>query len=542
MKMFTLPSISRMCSLSCSGKTPMMARNRGILTTAFVFALLAFLLSKFPTSEHKAPAAMSNLKINSTGQTPICISTAVILPGRTYSEHNAVYQNFLGTYWSLNAAESKPSCIVQPSSTEEVSKAVKILKDAFDENEDARCTVRSGGHSPEAGFSSVTNGVVIDMSLFNEILVSQDRSAAVIGVGARWREVYSRLDEEGLAVVGGRNANVGVGGLVLGGGVSFFSPRFGMVCDNIDSYEIVLANSSIVEATAHSHAALWRALKGGTGNFGIVTRVTAKAFLSGKIWAGYAYWPDWQTSKALKAFHDFNKPENFDPFASGPIFAMSYVRDLGVRLTVSSFAYTKPETWPSVFDGFRSIWRLWSTTKIRSLTSATEELDSLAPSGQRQFQVTTTIENDLGTFEKFNEIYTEKLKGTKNVKGAVWSLVFQPLSASVTRKGDPNALGLETRHVNDTLIIALVCVSWKHVKDDELVHRTSREIIDLGKKYAQERGTADPYIYLNYAASGQDVFGGYGEANRDFLREVSKKYDPDGFFQRARQGGFKLDP
>ncbi|USW55682.1 Putative FAD-binding domain, PCMH-type, FAD-binding, type PCMH, subdomain 2 [Septoria linicola] len=515
-------------------------RWSGTISVAVAVCAVAALLAR-PWSSSEAPTVSCNgPKFNDMRKHAMCTTLAGVLPDSVYSEQHPVFGGFMGNYWSNNAAEVIPACIVQPVDAHEVAAAVVVLQDHFDADGDARFAVRSGGHSPEAGFAGVADGVVIDMSLIDEVTVDQDRQSTMIGVGARWRDVYSKLDAMGLAMVGGRNANVGVGGLVLGGGISFFSPRFGMVCDNIDKYEVVLANGSIVEATAHQHADIWQALKGGSGNFGIVTRVTTKIFPSGKIWAGYGYWLDWQTPKVIKAFFDFNKPESFDAYAGGPIMALAYVRDLGIRMTVTNLSYSRPVNWAPVFAAFKSIWRLWSTTKVQSLTDATTELHGMAPVGQRQFQVTTTIKNDLATFEAFNQIFTEQLKKVKPVKRSMWSLVFQPLSAAVTRKGSPNVLGMETRYANDTLIIVLLCVSWREAKDDEIVHRVSRDVIRLGSEYAEERGTSDPYVYLNYAASGQDVFSGYGFKNEKLMQDVRLAYDPTGLFQQAKQGGFKL--
>nr|POF22089.1 bifunctional solanapyrone synthase [Quercus suber] len=325
------------------------------------------------------------------------------------------------------------------------------------------------------------------------------------------------------------------------GGISYFSPRFGMVCDNIDEYEIVLANGSIARVTSSQHEDLWRALKGGTGNFGVVARVTARTFPAGPIWAGTTFFTGWQTPKVLKAFAEFNQPENFDEYAAGPILAICYVQRLGVKLTANTLAYTKPEEWPPVFKSFRSIWRVWTTARIQSLTDASRHLATMAPSGQRQLQATTTIHNDLETFNTLHAIFSKKLGEGKRAKGSIWSLIFQPLSAAVTHKGSPNVLGLETRHRNDTMIVVLVAVSWLDAKDDELVYRVVRDIIAMGDEYAQRKQTADQYRYLNYAASNQDPISGYGMANKQYLQSVSKAYDPDGLFQLAKQGGFKLD-
>nr|POF06957.1 bifunctional solanapyrone synthase [Quercus suber] len=291
-----------------------------------------------------------------------------------------------------------------------------------------------------------------------------------------------------------------------------------MVCDNVDEYEIVLANGSITLATSSQHADLWRALKGGTGNFGIVTRVTARTFPTGKVWAGTTFWTGWQTHAVLKAFFDFNKPENFDEYAAGPILAICYVQSLGVKLVANTLVYTKPEPWAPVFKGFKSLWRLWSTARVQSLTDSSLHLAGMAPSGQRQFQATTTVLNDLDTFSAFNEIYSKKLEDGKRARGSIWSLIFQPLTAAVTHRGSPNVLGLESRHPNDTVIIVLVAVSWIDSEDDELVRRVAGDIITTGDQMAQSKGTADRYRYLNYAASDQDPIGSYGWANKQHLQ------------------------
>ena len=73
-----------------------------------------------------------------------------------------------------------------------------------------------------------------------------------------------------------------------------------------------------------------------------------------------------------------------------------------------------------------------------------------------------------------------------------------------------------------------------------MAERTARSVIRDVDDFAAPKGTGDPFRYLNYAASGQDVFGGYGEENRLFLQDVSRRYDPEGFYQEANTGGFRL--
>ena len=165
--------------------------------------------------------------------------------------------------------------------------------------------------------------------------------------------------------------------------MSFFSPRVGFVSNNILSYNIVLANGTIATASESTNPELWRALKGGANNFGIVTSFTAYTFPSAKIWSGFLYMTASKTAKVIKVFYDFTSAEVYDEYAAGPILCFSYVQKIRMQALSTNLVYTKPEPWPACWRGFKSIGRLWSTNKIRSLTSATDELDSLSPAGLR---------------------------------------------------------------------------------------------------------------------------------------------------------------
>ena len=102
--------------------------------------------------------------------------------------------------------------------------------------------VKSGGHAAFAGGSNIAGGVTIDLVNLNEILVPSDQTQISVGPGNRWSDVCSHLDPLGLSVIGGRVVDIGVGGLMLGGGISFFSGRYGMACDNVNNYQVRLMN------------------------------------------------------------------------------------------------------------------------------------------------------------------------------------------------------------------------------------------------------------------------------------------------------------
>lgn len=97
--------------------------------------------------------------------------------------------------------------------------------------------MKSGGHAAFAGASDIEGGITIDLKNLKEITVSKDRCVTRLGPGNQWFDVYSTLEPLNLTVVGGRVADIGVGGLLLGGGVSFFSGRYGTACDNIVNFE-----------------------------------------------------------------------------------------------------------------------------------------------------------------------------------------------------------------------------------------------------------------------------------------------------------------
>lgn len=144
-----------------------------------------------------------------------------------------------------------PTCIFVPRNPAEVSTALKIV--TFFNSPFA---VRSGGHQVAPGFANVDNGVLFDMSGFNEITYTRGQNTAVVGTGAVWGSVYEELEKYGVTAVGGRVPGIGVGGLILGsmhpapvsetrfltcaisGGLSYLSNKYGMACDNVANFEV----------------------------------------------------------------------------------------------------------------------------------------------------------------------------------------------------------------------------------------------------------------------------------------------------------------
>ncbi|KAJ5171690.1 hypothetical protein N7492_004283 [Penicillium capsulatum] len=198
------------------------------------------------------------------------------------------YEDSVKSYFAQQNSQVRPSCVLSPVSVEEVAAALPALVSILDQK-DRTLAIRAGGHSYLAGSSNTANGVTIDLRNLNAIQVSQDRSTVWVGAGATWGELYAlyaQLDALHLSVVGTRVSDVGVGGFITGGGISYFSPRYGWACDTAFSFEIVLEDGSVIHASDHHRVDLARALRGGSNNFGIVTRVKFQAFEQGPLWGG----------------------------------------------------------------------------------------------------------------------------------------------------------------------------------------------------------------------------------------------------------------
>ena len=156
---------------------------------------------------------------------PTMLSRSLIsaLPDSVIFPHDAAaFKQSMNSYWAQQECEVTPACVVRPRDVQQLCTTVTILKREYDERVGEKkgkglFAIRSGGHSPVSGAASIERGVVIDLSLFCEVTPSEDGSSVAIGAGAKWMDVSKVLDAIDLAVMGGRNAAVGVGGLTLGG-------------------------------------------------------------------------------------------------------------------------------------------------------------------------------------------------------------------------------------------------------------------------------------------------------------------------------------
>ena len=150
--------------------------------------------------------------------------------------------------------------------------------------------------------------------------------------------------------------------------------------------------------------------------------------------------------------------------------------------------------------------------------------------------ISTTYYPSLPLLHRTFELYQASCDKVRNTAGIVWSLTFHPVSAPVISKSP--FLNSLLSDPSQPMVIAQITGTWKDMKDTEAIESTAVQLIADVDAAAQKEGLQTGYVYLNYAHSGQKVFGD-GERLRR-LRDVSKRYDPDGIFQRCVPGGFKL--
>ncbi len=152
-------------------------------------------------------------------------------------------------------------------------------------------TLRSGGHST-AGYSAAHGKMLIDLSRLDDLVVDVDSMSAMVGAGVNFGKLNAALDSHGVHIPGGECDGVCVAGFMQGGGYGFTSRSFGMTCDNVISIRVMLANGTVVTASAAEHADLWWAMRGGTGgNFGIILSIQFRMWPLEYVWGWAIAWP-----------------------------------------------------------------------------------------------------------------------------------------------------------------------------------------------------------------------------------------------------------
>lgn len=215
---------------------------------------------------------------------------------------------------------------------------------------------------------------------------------ASVEPGAQWKHVYrDLLDNSNVMVTGGRDGGVGVGGFLLGGGMSYYTGLNGFACDTVINYEVVLANGTIVQANASSNASLWKALKGGIFNFGIVTRFDLHTMPAENLAYGESVVQAAYSDSMVDALFEFTEASEQQP--EDALFLL-YSHDTSIAEDITVLAVqvnTRGNLNSTGFDKIRTIPSLTRSSELMSLADAAN-VSQLAPGSKYVYPFYHTLE------------------------------------------------------------------------------------------------------------------------------------------------------
>jgi FAD/FMN-containing dehydrogenase len=217
--------------------------------------------------------------------------------GELIGPEDSAYEDARRVYNGM--IDKRPALIARCSGPDDVAMVV-----AFARDRDLPLAIRGGGHNG-AGLGTVDDGVVIDLSLLKDIHVDPQARTVRVGGGCTWGEVDRATNEHGLATPSGIISTTGVGGLTLGGGLGHLTRRFGLAIDNLLEADMVLASGERVRASADENPDLYWAIRGGGGNFGVVTSFLFRVHELDTVVAGPTFWPVESAAEVLSVYRDF---------------------------------------------------------------------------------------------------------------------------------------------------------------------------------------------------------------------------------------------
>jgi FAD/FMN-containing dehydrogenase len=225
--------------------------------------------------------------------------------GRVITGADDDYRN-VAAVWN-GAVAARPDVLVRCESTADVAATVR-----FATEQGVALAVRGGGHSV-AGFSSCEGGIVLDLSPMRSVSVNPDGAVARAQGGCTWGIYDGATAAHGLASTGGLVSTTGVAGLTLGGGIGWLMRKYGLACDNLLSAEVVTAAGTVVRAGDADHRDLLWGLRGGGGNFGVVTEFEYRVHPIGTVVAGLVLFSPERTGEIAAFYRDYvnDLPDEF---------------------------------------------------------------------------------------------------------------------------------------------------------------------------------------------------------------------------------------
>ncbi|KAH7413376.1 FAD binding domain-containing protein [Cadophora sp. MPI-SDFR-AT-0126] len=446
-------------------------------------------------------------------------------------------------YWSSSCSSLLPNCILVPSTSSEVSTIVKILL-----RNTENFAVKAGGHNPNRYYSSISGGPLISLKGLNEVTYDPISSTVKVGPGNRWSAVAKALEPYNVTVVGGRIGHVGVGGYLVGGGLSYLSTQHGWAVDTVTEFEVVLANGTIVTASQTSNADLFNVLRGGGNNFGIVTSYTMKAYPIGQIWGGQMIFSGDQTDQVLQAVRDFT--ENYPDDKAAIIATNQIALSTLVNIWIIFVFWYGPEPPAGTFSAFTNIGPLLDTSGPNSYYKLLSSFDALVIMGtvySIATEMSTLPSSEVGhtVMKSYYDHFLNVTMAHKDVPGLSATMALQPLPKRLAQKSKEN--GGDLLDLDDSVDRILMEFNYSYTFPasdsvmDEAVAALVAGMRSRVKAFIANGTIPDAYLplFMNDANYQQDYFGRLRPATLSYARGVRDEYDASGFF-RDRTGGFKL--
>ncbi|KAK4499634.1 hypothetical protein PRZ48_010152 [Zasmidium cellare] len=452
------------------------------------------------------------------------------------------------TCWSLQQSSLPPPlCIAQPTTTDEVSTLVKITT-----NHTCPFALLGGGHSPEANTSSAPNSILLSTSHLTHISTDDDFRTLTIGAAYRWNDLYALLEDVGVSVVGTRNGQSGVVGSILGGGLSYHTMRYGMACDNVEAFEVVVPNGTVVWV---EQGEVFRALKGGGTGLGVVTSVKVRTVRAGPVWDVRRVWVNGERDGAFEeqARMTADPPDEL-AMANLVLLFRSGSTDFEISQRMVYYSQSvgddssecAPRT-PEIAQD-ESIRPANVSATCTNISTLARKMDNGHPNDHYNLFGTLTILNSASMMHRITELFCDliiAMDDTIDIEKLFAAIVFNPISKSAMdamRSNGYNALGIvEEGEETAPLTIVNFTFRWKDPSSTYEVEELMRRLLAESTELAKEEGLWHPYVFKNHAFREQGVSAGRGRENMLRLKALSEELDESGKWMALQNGWVKPD-
>ncbi|CEL01290.1 hypothetical protein ASPCAL00878 [Aspergillus calidoustus] len=304
---------------------------------------IAFTCSVLAHHHSICPSDQSHDSTHSPSSSTNCPSTNTTSSQYLITQLDPSYLSQAHAHFSATAYRD-PACIYTPPTPEAVAVAIRTA--VFSSTPFA---IRSGGHSFQTGWANIDSQLLISLSGIKNLDYDEPTQTLRVGFGNRWQDVYDYLAPHNRLVIGGRQGTVGMA-LTTGGGLSHSSNEYGWPSQNVLSYTLVLANGTIVDASATSHPDLYFAVKAGGNNFGVITHITMRTVPAGPVWGGTITYSTNYSREFMAAVAEYQATGQVDDVKSAILPSMGLNAGVISCIVAHMGGTERPEALRAFFD------------------------------------------------------------------------------------------------------------------------------------------------------------------------------------------------